>query len=160
MHWASVPLCIKLSSRLFSRTDSSPTFRTPEAAAARRGRGRRRLCLSPTPIQSFADRSGFGMRNRATTTAARRRWRLREVGRTWDGRGMEGGRRGLSPSFKCLGRPSLPRPPLPSHLQGSAKRRASGLVNCVPALTYHSCLACSIHVIPPLAEPCGRRSFE
>ena len=105
------PPCHSTSSRLFSRADSSPTFRTPEAAAARRGRGRRRLCLSPTPIQSFADRSGFGMRNRATTTAARRRWRLREVGRTWDGRGMEGGRRGLSPSFKCLGRPSLaPRP--------------------------------------------------
>ena len=140
----------------------------------------RAACLAgPTPLQLFArqrrrrrDADGGGsvslpLPYKVLPTEAasaceivrrlrrRRRWRQREVGRTWDG-----GRRGLSPSFKCLGRPSLPRPPLPSHLQGSAKRRASGLVNCVPALTYHSCLACSIHVIPPLAEPCGRRSFE
>ena len=60
------------------------------------------------------------------------------------------------------------REPLPScpsvRLQGSAKKRSPGLVNFVPALAYHLCLALPAAFTQPgdhfLAEPCPQRCVD
>ena len=47
-------------------------------------------------------------------------------------------------------------------IQGSAKRRGTGLVNFVPAVAYHFCLALPTEFTQPwarlLADPCTVRS--
>ena len=81
MHWASMPLCLELSSRMFSRSDFSPTFRTPEAAARRGGVGSVSHSLPYKVLPTEAASACEIVRRLRRTTMAMTT--ATELGRTW-----------------------------------------------------------------------------